>query len=86
LIDFGIEESVPFPKLMDELLELVDDVLDDLGSREEVSHLRKILEQGTSADRQLQVYQENGGDENQQEALKSVVDHLVEETKRGVME
>jgi carboxylate-amine ligase len=86
LIDFGIEESVPFSNLMEELLELVDDVLDDLGSRDDVAYLRKILEQGTSADRQLQVYSENGGDENRQEALKAVVDHLVEETKRGVMD
>lgn len=86
LIDFGIEESVPFAKLMDELLELVDDVLDDLGSREEVHYLKKILEHGTSADRQLRVYHANGGDENRVEALKAVVDNLVEETKRGVME
>jgi carboxylate-amine ligase len=86
LIDFGIEESVPFANLMEELLELVDDVLDELGSREEVTYLRKILENGTSADRQVRVYLANGGDENRAEALKAVVDNLVEETKRGVMD
>lgn len=86
LIDFGIEESVPFEKLAEELLELVDDVVDDLDSREEVGYLRKILETGTSADRQLLVYHEHGGDENREEALKAVVDNLVEETKRGVMD
>jgi carboxylate-amine ligase len=84
MIDFGIEESVPFHFLMEELLELVDDVLDDLGSRKEVEYLRTILRQGTSADRQLAVYNRNGGDDNRQEALKAVVDHLIEETQLGL--
>jgi carboxylate-amine ligase len=85
LIDFGIESSVPFPHLMAELLELLDDVVDDLDSRQEVEHANNILRNGTSADRQLRVYRENGGDENREEALRAVVDHLVAETKRGVM-
>jgi carboxylate-amine ligase len=84
LIDFGMQQSVPFPQLADELLELLDDVVDELGSREEVNHVRTILERGTSADRQLRVYQEHGGDDNQEEALKAVVDFLVAETRRGV--
>lgn len=85
LIDFGIESSVPFPHLMEELLELLDDVVDELDSRREVEHVRTILREGTSADRQLRVYREHGGDENQEEALRAVVDHLVAETKLGVM-
>jgi carboxylate-amine ligase len=85
LIDFGIEQSVPFPHLINELLELLDDVVDDLGSREEVEHARTILSEGTSADRQLRVYREHGGDENHDEAMRAVVDFLVEETKRGVV-
>lgn len=84
MIDFGIEESVPFHFLMEELLEILDDVLDELGSREEVEYLRTILRQGTSADRQLVVYNRHGGDDNRQEALKAVVDHLVEETQLGL--
>ena len=44
-----------------------------------------ILREGTSADKQLRVYREHGGDENQEEALRAVVDHLVKETKRGVL-
>ncbi len=85
LIDFGRQQSVAFPQLAGELLELLDDVVDDLGSREEVNHVRTILERGTSADRQLRVYQEHGGDDNQEEALRAVVDFLVAETKRGVV-
>ena len=84
LIDFGIEESVPFPLLAEELLELLDDVVDDLGSRQEVEYVRTILQEGTSADRQLAVYQKHGGRDNRQEALQAVVDNLVAETKEGL--
>jgi carboxylate-amine ligase len=84
LIDFGLEEAVPFQFLMEELLEIVDDVLDDLGSREEVEYVRTIMQNGTSADRQIAVYEQNGGDENREAALKAVVDHLVAETQEGL--
>lgn len=84
LIDFGIEKSVPFHFLMNELLELIDDVVDDLGSRKEVEYMRTILKEGTSADRQLAVYRKHGGDGNREKALRAVVDHLVEETKMGL--
>jgi glutamate---cysteine ligase / carboxylate-amine ligase len=84
LIDFGMEKAVPFHFLMEELLELLDDVVDDLGSRAEVEYVRTILKNGTSADRQVSTYLRHGGDENRTEALKAVVDHLIEETKRGL--
>jgi len=84
MIDFGIEEAVPFHFLMEELLEFLDDVLDDLGSREEVYYVRTILKEGTSADRQIDVYNRQGGDENRREALKAVVDNLVAETREGL--
>jgi carboxylate-amine ligase len=84
MIDFGVEESVPFHFLMEELLEFLDDVVDELGNREEVEYLRTILKQGSSADRQIAVYNHNGGDENRQEALKAVVDNLIDETSEGL--
>ncbi|MCB9007553.1 MAG: carboxylate-amine ligase [Ardenticatenaceae bacterium] len=84
LIDFGQQESIPFPKLMDELLELLDDVVDDLGSRQEVEYVHTILKNGTSADRQIATYNAHGGDSNQEEALKAVVDQLVRETREGI--
>ncbi len=84
LIDFGKSEETPFDVLMEDLLGLLDDVLDDYGIREEVTYIRTILKNGTSADRQLAVYQQHGGDENREEALKAVVDHLIAETKQGV--
>jgi carboxylate-amine ligase len=73
LIDFGKQTEVPYRDLAMELLEFVDDVVDDLGSREAVDYLHSILAEGTSADRQLKVYRDTGD-------LRQVVDHLCEET------
>lgn len=84
LIDFGLEESVPFAHLMEEMLVFVDDVVDELGSREEVAYVHTILREGSSADRQVAVYKAHGGDENKEPALKAVVDHLIQETKEGI--
>jgi carboxylate-amine ligase len=78
LIDFGKEVEVPFRDLMKELLEFVDDVVDELGSRKEVEAVNWILQNGTGADRQLRVYAETGGD------LKKVVDYICEETRHGL--
>ena len=79
LIDFGKQKEVPVRDLIRELLEFVDDVLDDLGSRPEVEHVHAILERGTSADEQLQVFRETGD-------LKAVVDRLMERTVENVPE
>ena len=43
-----------------ELLEFVDDVVDELGSRKALDYVHTILAEGTSADRQLQVYKRDG--------------------------
>jgi carboxylate-amine ligase len=76
LIDFGKQEEVPFRFLAEELLDIVDDVVDPLGSRQEIEHIRTILKQGTSADRQLAVFQETN-------SLEAVVDMLAAETIMG---
>lgn len=73
LIDFGKRTEVPMRDLALELLEFVDDVIDDLGSREQVNYVHTILAEGTSADRQLRVFKETGD-------LRAVVRHLVDET------
>ena len=85
LIDYGQRESIPTRFLIVELLELIDDVVDELGSREEIEYIHKILDDGTSSDRQLAVYykaKSEGADDP--EALKQVVDHLLDETMHGV--
>lgn len=79
LIDFGRGEALPTKDLLTELVEFVDDVLDELGSRREVEHVFTILERGTSAKRQIEVYEASGD-------VRQVVDWLVEETVRGVRE
>ncbi len=84
LVDFGRQESVPFHFLMGELLELLQGVAEELGTTEEINHVHTILARGTSADRQLKVYRQHGGDENRKEALQAVVDFLIEETKQGI--
>jgi carboxylate-amine ligase len=77
LIDFGKQQSIAARDLLHELVEFVDDVVDDLGSRKAVEYVYRILEEGTSADRQLATYQQTGD-------LKAVVDQLVRETLEGV--
>jgi carboxylate-amine ligase len=77
LIDFGKRTEVPMRALALELLELVDDVVDELGSRREIEYVHTVLAEGTSADRQLQVYRDTGD-------LNAVVRHVVAETKGGV--
>ena len=55
----------------------MDDVVDELGSRSAVEYVNTIMSEGTSAERQLRVFQETGD-------LKAVVRHLVNETRGGV--
>tara|TARA_B100000315_G_scaffold259593_1_gene316234 strand:- start:2177 stop:3286 length:1110 start_codon:yes stop_codon:yes gene_type:complete len=76
LIDLGKEKEVSVKILMEEILEMVDDVLDPLGTREEVEYIHTILKNGTSADRQLACYKETG-------SLEKVVDQLAHETLLG---
>lgn len=78
LLDLGKQKEVPVKDLIRELLEFVDDVVDELGSRKEIEHIHTILERGTSADEQLRVFEETGGDFN------AVVDMLIKNTMENV--
>ncbi|MEM9324767.1 MAG: carboxylate-amine ligase [Bacteroidota bacterium] len=77
MIDFGKEAEVDTRDLIEELLDFVDDVVDDLGSRSEMNKVREILKNGTGADRQLAVYEET-------KDLKKVVDYVLEQTTKGI--
>jgi glutamate---cysteine ligase / carboxylate-amine ligase len=79
LIDFGKQTEVPARDLILEYLEFVDDVVDELDSREELNYIHTMLKTGSGADRQLRVYQETGD-------LKKVVDYIIEETETGLEE
>jgi carboxylate-amine ligase len=77
LIDFGRKIEVPMRDLVEEYLAFVDDVVDELGSREAVNGIRKIVETGNGADRQLRVFKETGD-------LTKVVDYIIQETETSV--
>ncbi|MGA8865711.1 MAG: carboxylate-amine ligase, partial [Candidatus Sulfotelmatobacter sp.] len=77
LIDFGKQAEVPVRDLIREYLDFVDDVLDELDSREEVEYIHKMLDEGSGADRQLRVFEQSGD-------LKKVVDYIIEETEAGL--
>jgi carboxylate-amine ligase len=78
LIDFGKQQELPARELISEMLQwFVDDVVDELGSRREVEYAFEIMRNGTSADRQLAVFDETRD-------LKRVVDRVIAETAEGV--
>jgi len=77
LIDFGRQIELPARDLIHELLQFVDDVVDELGSREEINYIPTILEMGPGAERQLRVFE-------QTQDLKAVVDFIIEETRFGL--
>jgi len=78
LIDFGRQKELPLRELLEEYLTLIDPVVDELGSRDAINGVRKIMETGTGADRQLKVFEESKGD------LKAVVDYMASETAEGL--
>ena len=77
LIDFGREQELPCRELILEYLDFVDDVVDELGSRKEVEYVQTILDRGTGADRQLQVFEQTND-------LQKVVEYMIEETQAGL--
>jgi carboxylate-amine ligase len=85
LIDLGRGHVVPFPQLLDELIDLIAEDAEALDCLREVEHARSILAHGTSAHRQLATRAaalEAGASED--EANRAVVDHLIRETARGI--
>ena len=79
LVDFGKQQEVPARELILEYLEFVDDVVDELDSREEINYIHEILRMGSGADRQLRVYEETRD-------FNKVVDYIVEETQVGLFD
>jgi carboxylate-amine ligase len=77
LIDFGKQVEVPWRDLMHEYLDFVEDVVEELDSKEELSYIHRMLEMGSGADRQLRVFEETGD-------LRKVVDYIIQETEVGL--
>jgi glutamate---cysteine ligase / carboxylate-amine ligase len=80
LIDFGKSKEVPTRDLVLELIDFVDEAAARLGTREQVQAVAKILDEGTSADRQIEIFRSAGNDP------KAVVQWLIRETMNGVPE
>jgi carboxylate-amine ligase len=78
LLDLGKKKEVDAKKLIFELLTFVDDVLDEVGIREEVAYIHNILSEGNSADRQIRCFEKTRD-------MKKVVQQLIEETMQGVV-
>ena len=81
LVDFGRGAIFPYAELLDEMLALVEPDARHFGCLDEVSHAREILARGTSAHRQLAVFEGALADgASRVEALSAVVDWLIAET------
>ena len=78
LLDWGKQIEVPARALVEELVQwFIGDTMDELGTRKEVEYAYRILETGSSADRQLAAFKRTGN-------LHDVVDQLIAETSEGV--
>lgn len=79
VLDFVRNRRLTMRESIIELLEFVDDVIDDLGTRREINHLRCLLThpQGTGADRQIEVYQRT-------HSIQAVIQYLIEQTAQGL--
>ena len=77
LIDFGKETEVEERSLLNELLEFVASEVDEFGTHREMTHIERIMREGTGADRQLAAYERTHD-------MKVVVDRIVGETYEGL--
>ena len=78
IFDFVRDRKMRMRDDINDLLDFVDDVLDDLGSRFEMDYLRALLsdKRGTGADRQIAVYEQTG-------SIQAVTRFLMEQTLEG---
>lgn len=77
LIDFGKQEQVPVRLLIGELLEFVQEAAEIFQSQHELERIRVILQEGTSADRQISVFA-------QTKSYQAIVDDLIEQSNLGL--
>ncbi|HUN72569.1 MAG TPA: carboxylate-amine ligase [Steroidobacteraceae bacterium] len=81
LLDLARGELVSFPRLVEELITLVREDAAELGCLQELEHLETLLTRGTSAHRQIKIYEEaRAAGASGREALLAVVDFLIRET------
>src|SRR5579875_1236087 len=75
ILDFTRDRRLTMRESISELLDFVDEVVDDLGSRSEINYLRALLadKRGTGADRQIEVYRRTG-------SIQAVTQYLMQQT------
>jgi carboxylate-amine ligase len=85
LVDFGRGELVAYSDLIEEFIEVLAQDATEFGVREDLRHARTIVNEGTSAHRQLATYEmaKSEGAEDR-EALNQVVDELIVDTMYGL--
>ena len=85
LVDFGRGAVVGCPELVEEMIELCAEDAEALDCAAEVAHAHRIIERGTSAHWQVRTWRDAvAAGASQREALRAVVDMLVEETMHGI--
>jgi carboxylate-amine ligase len=86
LLDLSIGSLVPLSDLVEELCDLIVEDAQALDCETEIARLRKIVRDGTSADRQVQAFQGAiAAGARTHEALMAVVDQLIDETAAGAV-
>ena len=79
VIDFAQGRRLSMRDAIGELLDFVDEVVDDLGSRQEMNYLRNLLEdpRGTGADRQNALFKETG-------SIDALIQFLMQQTMQSI--
>ena len=85
LIDFGLGQITPYPDLLEEIFNLCTEDFQRMDCVEEVGRARTIVQRGTSAHRQVEIYEKSKqAGATHEQALEAVVDWLIAETVNGL--
>ena len=85
LLDLAKGELASFADLLEEMLDLVREDAEAMGCTADIAHTRTILKRGTSAHRQVKVFDDaRAHGATEREALVAVVDWLIRETANGL--
>lgn len=85
LVDFATARMIPVAEMLEEVVDMVREDAEELGCMDELEHTLKILQRGTSAHHQIKTYEEAlAAGASRKEALRTVVDMLIEQTARGL--
>lgn len=86
LVDFGKGRIVPYADLLEELFQLIAEDAEALNCQAELAGCRTILVRGTSAHRQVAIYQQAlASGRSEADALREVAEFLIEETGRDLL-